>query len=60
MDALEQEAANDLKKLGLKSVWACKDGVFMDSADAFKVVKLLKDAERQEKLNALKKESHPW
>ena len=37
----EKEAAESLNDMGLKSVWAGADGVFMDSSDAFLVIKAL-------------------
>ena len=42
MDFNEKEAAQELRSLGFKSSWACKDGVFLDSADAFRLVRMLK------------------
>ncbi len=38
---IEQEIAEDLRELGVKSSWGGSDGIFMDSKDASKVVKLL-------------------
>ena len=46
MDISEKEAAEELRKFGFKSSWGCKEGVFLSSADAFRMVKLVKSLRR--------------
>jgi len=41
-DISEKEAAKELRNLGFSSSWGCKDGVFISSEDAFKLIRLAK------------------
>lgn len=48
MDLLEQEAARELTKMGFNSAWGCSGGVFIDSADAFRIIKKLRNGDAEE------------
>ena len=41
-DISEKEAGTKLRNLGFSSAWGCKDGVFISSEDAFKLIRLAK------------------
>jgi hypothetical protein len=42
MDCLEQDAAKELRELNFLSSWGCKEGVFLSSEDAFRIIKLIR------------------
>ena len=41
MNLSEQDAAKELRQVGLKSAWGCGDGVFLSSGDALRVANVV-------------------